>query len=412
MSFFKELFVAYFFGTSRDLDLLLYALTFTSTMYFIINGAMSSTVVPNFLKFKNKDESQKNNYLASVYSIFLGISLLLCTSLYFFHVELIHLIAPGFTPDELLDISSFMKYFIVYLFLSFLGSLFQIILNANKRFFVSGLLMSITPFFIILMILIFNKLGVISIAFGIVSGAFIQYIIAFIVIRAEFNLNLINLEDLRSKYGDIFHNFSILFFGGLFIGLIDLTDQSFASLAGDGGISSLNYGNKIPALFDGLFVTVLGTVLFSTFSENIAKRRNNANKVLFVKTIKMVLVFGVIFSLILVMISKDLISIVFERGAFNQESVLKVYPIQSALFLRLPFSAMAIISARMMNSYELNKAMLMINIISFFLNAALDFILIKKFGVVGIAFATLLTYIWSASLNYIVVIRHFKSKSI
>lgn len=408
IAFFKEMMVAYYFGTSKDLDILLFSLTLAGTIITIISTGMESTILPNYLRLKKKGSREKNTYLFVVLTIFILISLFIYLLIPTSGQTLITLIARGFTYQDTLLAKNHLDLFIIYIICAFLSVFFLTLLNAEKKFFFTGIVPSLIPISIMVMLYYQHNMGVVSIAFGVVIGVLIQLFFSWIKSSRYFSFSSLQTSLLKKSYKSILKNYSVLLGSGLFIGLIGITDQSFATQAGEGGVSSLSYALKIPALLDGIVLMILGRILFSTFSENISLSKHKENKALYIKTLKIVFIITFITAIILAYFSKELVNLVFVRGKFDDNSLMIVYPVQMAFFLKLPFIAIAIISARMMNSFELNKEMLIINIFSFILNGVLDYFLVSRYGVTGIAYATLSTYIWAASLNYFVVIKQFK----
>lgn len=408
ISFIKEIMVANYFGTSSQLDVIIFSLTLAGTILTILSSGMEGTVLPNYLRLKKINLEEKNIYLLSVLSIFFILIFFVSILIILFKKSLIELIAPGFSIHQIIVASGYLSYFNIYIIFGLLSVFFIILLKAEKKFFLSGIMPSFIPISILCLIILNNGQDIIYILYGVIIGSFVQLVFSFFKSINFIDIKRNNANKITKYYNKIFKNYSILLGSGLFIGLITLTDQSFASIAGEGAISSLNYSQKLPALLDGILIMILGTILFSEFAENVSNSKHEKNKKLYFKSIGIIFISTLIISLILALFSKELIELIFVRGKFDYNSLIMVYPIQAIFFLKLPFVAIAIISARMMNSFELNKEMLYINFFSFLINAILDYLLVINYGTKGIAFATLITYIWASALNFYVVIKHFK----
>lgn len=412
LGFFKEMMIANYFGTSHQLDILIFSFTLAGTFLGILSGGMEATVLPNYLKSKAISVTQKNTYLFSVFSLFLLFLLIVYVVIALFGSHIINFIAPGFSLQDIKEATSYLNIFFIYILFAFLSVFFLIILKAEKKFFYSGIVPSLIPASIMVFLFFKHDSGVVVIAYAVIIGAILQLLFSWLKSVSFVSFKGVEYTKLKDNYRRIMKNYSVLLGSGLFIGLIGLTDQSFATLAGEGAVSSLSYAQKLPALIDGLVVMVLGTILFSSFAENISLSRYEDNKILYMKTLKLIFSGSILVVLILSFFSKELTNIVFVRGAFDYDSLMMVYPIQTAFFLKLPFIATSIISARMMNSFELNREMFYINMVSFGFNLILDYYLVTSFGTLGIAYATLFVYIWAAVLNHLVVMRQFKRVSV
>lgn len=408
VGFFKEMLVAYYFGTSKELDILIFSFALAGTIFAILSGGMEGTILPNYLRTKKQGEREKNTYTFVVFSAFIVLSYLLFLWVPVLGKDIIGFIARGFSSQETVLAKNYLDLFVVYIILAFFSVFFLSLLKAEKKFFFSGIVPSLIPASIMLALYFQHNIGVITIAFGVLLGVTLQLIFVWIKASKYFNFKKIQPSQFKAHYKHFVKNYSILLGSGLFIGLIDLTDQSFSTLTGAGGVSSLSYAQKLPALLDGVVVLILGTILFSSFSENISASKHRENKALYLKSLKLVFITTIVTAAVLAFFSEELVNLVFVRGKFDHDSLMLVYPVQVAFFLKLPFISVAVISARMMNSFELNKEMLYINICSFILNGILDYYLVEKYGVLGIAYATLFVYMSSASLNYLVVMKRFR----
>jgi len=407
LGFLKEIMIADYFGTSIELDMLLLSLNFTGTILLIFSNGIESTLLPNYLKFKNINQEMTNSYLFTFFIILILINIFIYFFMIFFSNDIIKIIAPGFSSQSIIQTNVFLKIFVWFLIFSFLSSFFIAILKAENKFLYAGSVPALISLSIIILLFFFHSFGVIIIAYAFIIGSILQLIFLLSKTMKYLSYKNIIISKLKVFYKDIIKNYFILISSGLFIGLIGLTDQSFATLAGQGAVSSLNYAQKFPALIESFLVMVLGTIMFTKFSENNAHKKYELNKKLYIKTMKFIFIITILISLILSYFSKTIIEILFLHGKFNLKSLYIVYPVQTIFLLKLPFITLSVLSARMMNSFELNSQMLYINIISFLLNLILDYVLVVNYGLIGIAYSTLFVYILATILNHYVVIKHF-----
>mgnify|MGYP002348380428 FL=1 len=108
-----------------------------------------------------------------------------------------------------------------------------------------------------------------------------------------------------------------------------LIDRTLASSIEIGGISALNYANKLNVLINGLFVSSISTIVYPIMSKFAAERNVDELK----KTLKEALSsisFLVIPSTVgFVVFSESIVRFLFSRGAFDDQAV---YMTSNALF--------------------------------------------------------------------------------
>lgn len=342
VGFFKEMLIAYYFGTSKDLDILIFSFTLAGTFLAILSGGMESTILPTYLRKKKQGVREKNTYLFIVFTVFITLSYLLYIWIPVLGKDIIGYIARGFSSQDIVLAKKYLDIYVVYIILAFLSVFFLTLLKAEKKFFFTGIVPSLIPASIMVSLYYQHKMGVIAIAYGVLLGATLQLAVSWIKSSRYFYFKNLRASQFKKNYKNFLKNYSILLGSGLFIGLIELTDQSFSTLVGEGGVSSLSYAQKLPALLDGVVVMILGTILFSAFSENISLSKHKENKLLYIKSLKIVLITTIATASLLAYFSKELVNIVFVRGEFNQSSLMLVFPVQVAFFLKLPFISIAV----------------------------------------------------------------------
>ena len=181
----------------------------------------------------------------------------------------------------------------------------------------------------------------------------------------------------------------------------ELVDQSMAAMLGPGSVSILNYGNKISAVVAGIGATAVSTVILPQLSRIVAANDWSGAKRTIKSYTSLILLTTIPATLILILFSHSLTAFVFQRGAFTAGDTAQVASVQNMYLLQLPFYVLGRVFVRLTSALKANHILMWGTVISFLLNITLDYLLMKPFGVSGIALST--TIVYAASLSYISV---------
>ncbi len=188
-----------------------------------------------------------------------------------------------------------------------------------------------------------------------------------------------------------------------------LIDMILASTLPDGSISYLYYADRVNQLPLGVLGIAISTALLPVLSRQIKDRK----KLMANKSISSAIKFGIIFSIPsfvgILILSKEIISFLFLRGAFGIDDVQLTSVALQALCFGLPAFIMIKILVVPFFANEDTKTPIKISVLCMVINLILNLILIKDFLHVGLAISTsisawinviLLGFILKNKLNY------------
>ena len=388
---FKEITLAYYFGVSQEIDFYVLALLMVTFFVGPIAGSFSILLVQKFIAAKEKSlllaaalyqETIKLNAI-----IFLILIAIIVFLIQFFSFDRLF-----FAENKFYKITYFFALVPLALFSS-VSVLNGSVLSAQKKFSLNAVIPSIIPASIILCVVSnVAENYFISLLVGTILGYVLETIIGL----------LLNAKFLRSSQLPIQKNpetispavgekFLQLFTANLILSGCLVIDQFMAFLAGSGAVSIINYSNRVPL---GI-ISILGViwmVLFPIFSELVVKAKHLQLKFFYIKFLIMAFFVLLLSSCIFFAFSVDIIELIFERGKFDSDDVAIVGKVQSVYFLYIPFYVVCLLSSRIVYSYEKHNLVLILNATTLILNFVFNLLFINFFGVIGIAYATLLSY--------------------
>ena len=168
------------FGAGESLDVYFAAFRIPDFMYqMIVVGALSATFIPLFSKiFTKEGEEAAWRMMNNVLHIMLFAFGAIAFTAWFFASELANLVAPGMSPEGLVQVAALMKYMFIAQALLAVSMVYGSALQSLRRFFIYAL----APIFynigiIIGLIWIVPRVGIIGLAYGVVAGALLHMLL-------------------------------------------------------------------------------------------------------------------------------------------------------------------------------------------------------------------------------------------
>lgn len=406
IAFYKETIIAANFGLSELLDTFFIAILVPSFIQSVFLNSITSIFIPNYI-IEIKNGGNIPGFQSVIFIITIGISGFSVLIAYLSTDFFLDLIYPGHTDEYYQLIKDQLFVILPCLFLWGISSVFCGLLEISSRFFISTLY-AIFPLVTMLFFLFFLKecLGNMVLAYGTLAGSFIGLIFVLIMTvkykdlsigRPTINQNvLLMLRQLPPKIASSFLS-----------AMNSFIDQFFAAQLIIGSIAALKYGIKIPAFVVTIVITAIGSVILPHFSKLVNENLNDAYRHLF-KILKWVVSISAILVLITMFMSDYIIELLFERKEFTHDDTLKVSLIQKITLIYVPFYLSTLIIVKFLTSINKNKFMAWVSLLNLFVNIVLNIILMKYYGVYGLALSTTLVIIISSCFYFGYTYKQYK----
>jgi putative peptidoglycan lipid II flippase len=170
-----------------------------------------------------------------------------------------------------------------------------------------------------------------------------------------------------------------------------------------GSVASLNYGNKLVGMATEIGSMALATAVLPHFSVMVARRDWSSIRRTLRVYVRLIVLTALPATVILILLSKAIVRILFERGAFTAADTSLVATIQVLYLLQVPFVMVGMLFVRLASSLQRNQILLWGAGITLPLNVVLNLTLMRWLGVAGIALSTSLVFVVSCSYLVVVV---------
>ena len=402
--FIRDVFIAAFLGSGIISNIFVIALRLPFSFQQSVSGeTFNSAFIPTLSKIKGTNEHNKRHQFARnillIAFLFL-VPFIIIAEIYMSYILL--LVAPGLIDSPEFDLLLVCSR-ITFPYISFivLSSIFAGLLNYKNKFSVTASLPIVVNLVIIYFIVTSEDLSnnrVIALCWALLIGGLFQLILLMVSTDREFWKSSIKLKNNLANIKKFFRLISPTFFSSTFLQINVLIGIIFASFY-EGAVSYIYFATRVfefPLTLTGISIA---TVLIPSLSGKI--KLNDLEGALSFQNKAYKLSIAAIFpaTIILLMLSSEIIQFIFERGEFSSESTLNTALVLKLFSLGLPAMCISKILTPYFFAKENPTIPFRITTISVLINLFLTVILFQFIGFFGIplsisitAFLTLYMY--------------------
>lgn len=402
LGFAREGVIAYYFGTSGELDTFLVAYTLPRMIVMQAAQITVSIILPLYVAHLEAGRKEDATALVRRWFIFLAKAMtIFCLACALLAPVLTSLIAPGLSGAQKQAAADWLRWLLPYVWVITLAGCFKVVLDQNRRFFMpamSGAFVSIAV--IAACMVAARSMGVSAMIPGFIIGG----TVAFLFQWKQSN----TYEPTMMKFRDMPVGVQLpLLSGGIMVlnsfahqaNLI--IDRVFASSLPEGSIAALNYANAILMVPQSIVSAALATALFPVLSEMIAR---GGWRDAFRTTLRwtgVVLVLSMIPVGALIVWRQELIALIFQRGAFGREATdMTATAITVLSFTLLTLSANALIMRLLLAQQQL-RLILTTTILALVAKVIANVALVPGYGLQGVAAASVIALAVATVARYI-----------
>ena len=406
----RDVLIAKYLGSTVTADAFFVAFRLPNFFRRVLaEGAYSAALIPVFsgIVIDSKDDKEAADFVENTMSLLLCITVPLTIIFYFGMPYIIQILAPGFSDNkEAFDLAvHFGKIIFPYLIFISLVSHFTSIMNVHERFAAGSFAPAILNISFILSLFILTPLlpsAGHALSYAVLIGGLFQFILMY---RAVLNFYhpRIRLPELNVRIRKFFALFMPGVIGSGVIQLNIIIGTIIASLLPIGAISHVYYADRLNQLPLAIFGIAISIVLLPSLSKAIKNNDQKEIQTTQNRSIEFCLLISLPSAVGLYILSKPIIYILFERGAFVQEDTLYTANVLSMFALGLPAYILIKVLVTCFFAREDTKTPLYVSIVSITVNIILSLILIQSMREMGIALATAISAWLNALLLYVVL---------
>lgn len=234
--------------------------------------------------------------------------------------------------------------------------------------------------------------GIFGACIGGALGSLIQLTISFVALSREGLISKARDSLDRDVVAESRKQFLMLAVGMSIVYISPVINQWMASFLGAGSVSILSYANRLAVGVSALTIGSLGPVLLPYFSRIVAQGNTKSLNNAYVEFVRLSLWAGFGLAGVIWLLSAPVITILFESGNFTRADSYAVANILGWLCLQFPPLLTSTAGFTLISAVNLNKWFIPMSTLNAAVNLAANIILMRLYGLAGIAIATGLTY--------------------
>lgn len=384
----REVVLANYFGTGYVVDAYVMATTILSVLFGGIIVAISTSYMPVFSRvIEEEGDIVGDKFTSQVINYIIIIAFTISIMGFCFSDEIVKIFASGFQGETANLTSFFVKIIFSYIVFYSISSILEAYLQYNGMFLpqiISGYCIS---FCIIIAIIFSSYTSYYYLAFGILIGHLFRSIIILYIAKKK-GFNYYKKLNLTSKTKDVI-NLAFPVFIGSYISYINMfIDKTLASRLAEGSISALNYASLINNMIIGVTITVLSTLIYPKLSQANSLGNNERFNSLVEVGMNFIVCIAVPCSLGAMVYSKEIIQIIYERGAFGQVATAMTSSAFTFYATGLIFMSLNVYITKIYYAMHDMKAPMIFGAVSVVINIILNVILVQFMKHNGLALST------------------------
>jgi putative peptidoglycan lipid II flippase len=340
--------IAAMLGLSKDSDTFYVAFTVPYVISNLITATGQFSLVPFFaaLEARQAGEELWKGFSYAVNIIFLGLGGLGLLGAVL-APWVIHGVAPGFTRPQIELATQLSRWLFLVLVPAGVAEVFRSFLLSRQRFALpsaAGLLRNVA---VVLVILAgFGRFGPYSIVLGYLAGYLVQVVVLGVQIVVSFE---VRYSLTLAAGGEAFRNLrgagTAQLAGAMAWQVVVVVERIIASFLPPGTLTALNWGYKIMSSLAELLAGSVGTAALPAISEAVARQEQTEEQRTFRHTLEISLALVSPFVVFCLLLDRNIIRLVFERGNFTHEATALMALIFFYYSLALlPFSLIRILT--------------------------------------------------------------------
>src|SRR3989338_3069459 len=366
------------FGAGRELDIYYAAFKIPDLVYnLLIVGAISSAFIPVFHEYLTKDKDDIWKFVGNVLNILLLALLIFSIILILFAPWLIFFIAPGFDKPSLdLTVKISRILFLSPLLLG-ISALISALLQAHSRFLIT----SLAPIFYNLgiifgIIFLAPSFGIWGLAYGVILGAFLHFIIQ---IPSLLNIGFKPKIILDFKNPGLIKIVKLWFprtLGLLAFQVNSIVATAIASSLAIVSIAIFNFADNLRWVPIGIIGVAFSTAAFPAMSLAYAQGKKDLFLKRFSLAVRQTLFIVIPLSFIFFVFRAQIVRIILGTGEFGWDATRLTAAVLGLFSFGIFAAALLPLFTRAFFAFHNTKTPVFINVFSMLLNVALNFVFV------------------------------------
>ena len=385
----KELVIAHAFGRSDALDAFLIAFALPTFLSSMLMSGLGSALLPVLMQTRRDQGPEAAQRLLSNI-VFLSVIALVAAAVLVGACAPLYLpfLAHGFSPAKLLLTRKLLYLLLPWIVCNGLATLLSYILNAGEKFALPALAPLVTPLTTIALVLGVGSWNGFSLALGLTAGGVLETLVLLRALHAHHIYLRFRWSGFDKAVRKVLEQYTPMMACAFLMGSTLVVDQFFAAMLPAGSVSALSYGNKLNNALLVIGGNALSTATLPYFSRMVAEGDWHGCRHTLKRYIALIAAISVPLTLAVVVFSRPIVMLLFQRGAFTASDTRVVGLVQMCYCMQIPFQLLSVLHSRFISSVRRNDLLMYAAAMNLAVDIVLDIVFMKLWGVAGIAAST------------------------
>lgn len=405
LGFVRDIALSYFYGASTTSDVFILSQSIPNTLFSLIGTAVMLGFIPIYSRlFEERSEEDADRFTNAMLTWVLLLAIAVTALGFLFARPLVRLFAIGFDEAAIEMAVTFTRIMLFGLLANAVLYVLRGYLQVRERYVITTMLGF--PYNIVL---------ILGIALSAKFDLMILPIAALVALTAQIVIFIPDMRKLKFRIRptvyfekEILKDFLRLTvpiaIASIVTQIAMIMDRTLASSVAVGGISALNYANRLNGFVLGLFITSIITVLYPMMAKMAASGDSESMKRSVTDSILLTSVFVIPVSIGAALLAHPIVSLLFGRGAFDEVALQMTSAALVAYSIGMLPNGLREILSKALYALKDTKTPMINGALTSALQIALCLALYRPFGIAGIAFAASIAAILSTA-GYIVSLR-------
>jgi putative peptidoglycan lipid II flippase len=393
---FKEIAVAGAYGRSDAMDAFLAAALIPGLLINLISESMNQALVPTLIRVREREGHDRAQELLSSSMLWMCVLLAAASALMALAARgFFPLIASHF-PAAKLDLSVRIFYALLpVVLITGIATNCTAVLNTFDRFAYPALAVVINPVAIIAgALLLSSRLGIWAMVYATLSGALLHAAIVAGMMDSHGYRFRLRWHGMTEATREVAHQYGPVLLSGVVASGGLLVDQSMAAMLPAGSVSALVYANRFVSVVLTLLAGAVSTAVTPYFSRMIALQDWRGCRHTLRTWVRLTALVSAPIAVALIAGARPLIRFTFQHGAFGPGDTAVVAPVLMMYAIQIPFFVSSRVFYRFLLAMRRTDLIFYCGALNLVLDIVLNLVLMRWFGIAGIALATSL---WTVS---------------
>jgi putative peptidoglycan lipid II flippase len=387
----REMLLASYFGVSFVVDAYLMAQSIAFMVFTGIMAAIAASFVPLYSRENALNGSAAGNrFTSGTINLVALLSIMLGLIGNIFADQIISVIAYGFSAQVHQLTVHFIRIGFIVVSIFSINEIIKNYLYCNNGFIIekiSGLVVNIINIIFIILSGIYNHRWLM---YGYLFGYSVYLLLCWYFARSKgFRYNFV-LPDKATCWKIMVMVFPV-FIGTTAWQINSMVNKFLASGLSEGSVAILGYAVRINGMLVSLLTTAILLMTYPQLAKHVAKSNMPQFKQNFFRDMNLLIMILIPLTFGTIALAKPGVSILYERGQFSPDTVLKVSGVLIFYSLGMLGSGMNSIIAKAFYAMQDSKTPMQIGFLNIFFNMAISLMLIRPMAYYGLALAASLS---------------------